>query len=226
MTDHIDRPARLRVYGLDLSLTSTGVACVLDPVHDDAGPPRVWAETIKPRHRGHERLDELAGRIHTFIATARPGEPGIDMTRPVPSYTFVVVEGPIYRVPKVKMGDGTRETSLRGYHERAGLWWMITHRLWRLGIPVAVAPPSSIKLFATGKGNAAKDRVFASVVRKFPDVESNDEADALACAAMGAAHLGVPLVQYDTTLARERALAGVEWWPALESVLTATGMLP
>jgi Holliday junction resolvasome RuvABC endonuclease subunit len=174
--------------------------------------PAVWTATIKPRLHEHERLDEIIGRVTTFVQTARPGE--VATVRA--SQTFVVVEGPLYNVPKVKMGDGTKIPSLRGYHERAGLWWMIVHRLWRLGIPVAIASPANVKLFATGKGNAAKDRVLAAAVRKFPEIESNDEADALCCAALGAQRLGVPLVQFEPNLYRERAEITVKWWRSLD----------
>ncbi|WP_344250995.1 hypothetical protein, partial [Isoptericola hypogeus] len=73
-----------------------------------------------------------------------------------------------------------------------GLWWLMVHRLLRNDYPVAVVAPPARAKYATGAGNAAKDKVLAAVVRRYPNVEvtGNDEADALVLAAMGARRLG------------------------------------
>lgn len=168
------------VLGLDLSLTSSG--CAL------AAPDMTATTRLRPPNgaTGHRRLewllDDIAGRSGTV--------------------TLVVIEGPSYG----NQGQGRQA----GHHERAGLWWLVTHQLWTLRIPYAVAPPAAVKRYATGKGNAGKDDVLREVTKRFPWFSGgNDEADALVLAAMGADHLGHPLAPMPVT--HRAALAGVTW---------------
>lgn len=94
-----------------------------------------------------------------------------------------------------------------------GLWGVITHQLYRWGIPYYVVPPSSRCKYATGKGNASKDEVLAAVIRRYPDVEvaSNDIADALVVAAMGARYMGTPIESAGLPQTHLKALEGVQW---------------
>lgn len=172
----------VRVLGIDLSLSSTGMA------EADQGDIRTW--TIKGTGTGHERLDELLYAV------------GKDVWKRDGTMTpFVVVEGPSY---------GSSASGQKGHHERAGLWWLLTHRLWDNNIPFAVVPPAALKKYATGAGNASKDKVLLAAARRFPDFDGgNDAADALWLAAMGADHLGSPC----TTMPElnRAALNSVEW---------------
>lgn len=164
------------VVGLDLSLTSTGVARWNGIAYTTA--------LVKPKAslRGHERLAWILGDLRERTQDA----------------TLAVVEGPSY-------GSATQ-----GVHERGGLWWMVTHQLWLWQIPTAVAPPASVKRYATGKGNAQKDAVLTAVVRRFAEFDgNNDAADALILAALGAEHLGHPIVPMPQT--HRDALPGVAW---------------
>jgi Holliday junction resolvasome RuvABC endonuclease subunit len=90
-----------------------------------------------------------------------------------------------------------------------------------LGAPCVDIPPSCLKLFATGKGNAKKDVVFASAIRKLGYTGSDhNEADALWLLEMASAF-------YDSAaLARQpagnietktRALSKIKW-PELAAV--------
>ena len=67
--------------------------------------------------------------------------------------------------------------------------------MYLAGHPVAEVAPALLKKYATGKGNAAKDEVLASVVRRYPqvDISGNDISDALVLAAMGARQLRTPI---------------------------------
>ena len=164
-----------RVLGLDLSLTSTGIASCTG-----------WADTLKPpaKLRGHDRLRWLLTAVadHTRLAD------------------LVVVEGPSYG----------SQAGQAGHHERAGLWWLTTHQLWTREVPVAVAPPSCVKRYATGKGNASKDAVLSAVVRRFAWFgEGNDAADAVILAALGADQVGAPMVAMPKE--HRAALGGVAW---------------
>lgn len=156
----------MRVVGLDLSLTSTGVALI-----KDGGFAVVDRITSKPKGSDliarWERLYFLRQAIFQEVH-------GADL---------VVVEGLAY-------GSVSPHAT-----ERAGLWWFAVDYPLRHDQLVAVVPPACRAKYATGKGNAGKDAVLAAVVRRYPDVavEGNDEADALVLAAMGARWLGHPI---------------------------------
>lgn len=169
------------VVGLDLSLTSTGVARVNGLFLGTASVDR-----IRPKSTGHERLQQIVETCLTLTGSA----------------DLIVVEGPSY---------GSASGSQRGHHERAGLWWMVTHALWAADRKVAVASPAAVKTYATGKGNASKDEVLTATVRRFlgVSVSGNDEADALVLAAMGADHLNEPITTMPA--GHRKALSKVEW---------------
>lgn len=158
---------------------------------------RSWADTIKPppKLRGHDRMANL-------IQTVR------DHTR---AADLVVVEGPSYG------NQGAQRQA--GHHERAGLWWLVTHDLWRREVPFVVASPATVKKYACGRGNASKDEVLVAVCRRFDwFAGNNDAADAVVLAALGADHLGVPMVTMPQT--HRAALSGVEW-PDLAGLVVA-----
>jgi len=155
------------VVGLDLSMTSTGVATI-----DELGQIVTLTEKSKgsrtddlPTRR--RRLRELADRIVAHTPGAR----------------LVAVEGPSF----ASTGSGT--------HDRSGLWWLVVDSLMAAGTPVVIVPPATRMIYAAGAGNAGKDKVLASVVRRYFDVEvgGNDEADALVIAAIAARLIGRPV---------------------------------
>ena len=141
------------------------------------------ADVIRSRDTGHARLAVLLSHIGAACH-------GADL---------VVVEGPAF---------GAKGSA---YHQLAGLWWLVAHQLFTQGIPYAVVSPAAVKQYATSKGNAGKDMVLANVVRRFPQVEVNDNnaADALVLAAMGYDHLGCPMVTMPQS--HRGALDKVEW---------------
>jgi Holliday junction resolvasome RuvABC endonuclease subunit len=149
---------------------------------------RGWTTIVKPglKMRGHTRLQY----IRDAITEASPAD-----------VALVVVEGPSYG------NQGTRQS---GHHERAGLWWMVTHSLWKRGVDYAVASPAARAKYATGKGNAGKADVIREVTRRFTwFTGGEDEADALVLAAMGADWFGHPMVEMPQT--HRKALDAVRW---------------
>lgn len=182
------------VVGLDLSLTSTGIARVTTWDHPDAQPEveldRVTSTgkaTASWDDRG-DRLADLSATIHAEVARRS-------------ALDLVVVEGPAY------------SKSLPGAFDRAGLWWSVYLALRGDGIPIAVVDPMARAKYATGKGNAGKDEVLLAVARRWwnvgAQVDGNDQADALVLASMGADHLGRPLVDVPQT--HRDALTKVAW---------------
>jgi Holliday junction resolvasome RuvABC endonuclease subunit len=156
-----------------------------------------WTETLKPsaKLRGHDRMAWLRTSIRDLVRTA----------------DLIVVEGPSYG------NQGAQRQS--GHHERAGLWWLVTHDLWSAGIPVAVASPASVKKYATGRGNAGKDDVVREVTRRFDwFTGDNNAADSLILCALGADQFGEPMVAMPQ--AHRTTLTGVQW-PVLAGLACA-----
>lgn len=162
----------MRVIGIDPSLTSTGVA-VLDLSRGEpawtVGSVRTKAaeDTMKGLFG---RLDEIADGIEEVVGGWRDGD-------------VVVIEG------YMLMSTG----SMRG--AMIANWHSIAARVVAAGIePVVIAPATrqSYAVGGGGKANSGKDRVIIQVMRRFPDaeVESNDEADAVFLAALGAELVG------------------------------------
>ncbi|WP_193613131.1 crossover junction endodeoxyribonuclease RuvC [Nocardioides lijunqiniae] len=179
----------MKIIGLDLSLTSTGVAVVDD--HVEVGR-RVTVQRIRSNGKKDATIADRTDRLRRLAAK---------ILIPARDADLVVIEGPAYH------------QSNPGMHDRSGLWWLVTERLHAYDWPVAEVSPSVVKKYATGKGNAGKDQVLAAVVRRYPDVEvgGNDEADALILAALGARFLGQPI---DDMPALQSAVVASVRWPA------------
>lgn len=81
---------------------------------------------------------------------------------------FVVVEGYAF---------GAKGSALFNIAEMGGV---VRFTLWELGHQVVEVPPASLKLFATGRGNAKKDEVLAAAIRKLGfDGFDHNVADAM-----------------------------------------------
>lgn len=180
----------MKIVGLDLSLTSTGLA-VVDPHHGHAVDRIQTKPTDGTLAARTARLHLIVDSIHGWIAGG--------------TADLVVIEGPAL---------ATRSAHT---HDRSGLWWLVVSRLLRNDYPVAIVPPSSRAKYATGKGNSPKDAVLAAVIRRYPDADitGNDEADALILAAMGARALGYPVDELPKT--HLDAMAKVAW-PSTEGL--------
>lgn len=160
----------LWVAGIDISLTSTGVA-IVDCVSGSSYSTTVCSKGTKNDTLKQQclRATSMAGDIIDLVERARP--------------VRVVVESALF--------SSRNDTSA---HRRAGLWWLITTTLISNGYEVCTLSPTELKKFATGKGNAGKDAMVAHAVDTWglPDkvTKLNDEADALFLATAGAWSLG------------------------------------
>ncbi|WP_298745308.1 crossover junction endodeoxyribonuclease RuvC [uncultured Microbacterium sp.] len=154
--------------GLDLSLTSTGIAII----HGD----QITTRRITSKGKQGATTAEQVDRLGKLVENIAHEVPWTDHAR-------IAVEGPSY---------GSTGTAA---HILGGFWWMVRHRLATLDLDVVVVPPGTVKKYATGRGNAGKDEVLAAVIRRYShvDVSGNDEADALVLAAIRARLDGHPI---------------------------------
>jgi Holliday junction resolvasome RuvABC endonuclease subunit len=172
----------MRILALDLSLSATGWA-------DAAG-----AGVLRPpkdHDRGMKRLVWIRDQVLEFAANTEQLHVGSA------SADLVVIEGYAF---------GAKNQA--GVHAIGELGGIVRVALFEFGVPVVEIPPASLKLFATGKGNAPKDEVLAAAIRQLGyDGHDHNLADALWLHRMA-------LAQYSGgkhTEAKERALAKIAW---------------
>lgn len=161
-----------RIIGIDPSMTSTGL-CIVDR-RASGNDFTAVCRTIKTKSGDgswttqYERIALITAHITEELEKLP---------------TLVSMEAPAF-------------SRVQGHqHDRSGLWWGIFAACWRRGIPVITPTTNQRMQYATGKGNADKDIVLASAIRRWPDVDfaGNDEADALILAAIGCRVLGVAI---------------------------------
>jgi crossover junction endodeoxyribonuclease RuvC len=166
----------LRVIGLDLSLTGTGVAAT----HASTGEARLSCRTVAPRRRpsmttiDHARLHEIVAAV-MLAAQCKPD--------------LVVIERPLQIAGK---GD----ISIR----LAELHGPIKHWLYCQGIPYVDVHLTHVKQYATGSGSAQKPDVLAAVIARYGTcgehgltVSTYDEADAVSLLMQALDHYGSTL---------------------------------
>lgn len=192
--------AVIRVVGLDVSLTSTGIARLT--VGD--GSPRSFATAAGRRLAEGASLSVRACRIEDVrddvLDEVAPGYRDGGAVWP----DLVVLEGRSYGSNKP------------GADELAGLRWALLVAL--AGVPVVEVAPKTLKLYAVGDGNAPKTQVVQAVARHYGDLFTlplrkadgqEDVADAAVLAAMGARAVGHPVdLDHPTRL---RAMRSPKW---------------
>lgn len=174
------------VAGIDLSLTSTGVALVST---EEALRPATLRVRTKPADGSTlQRMRVVVAETFAAVQQAR----------------YVVIEGLSFG----SHGSATRDL--------AGLWWLMVDVLASaereaLGRGLGIVAPDTMKLWVTGHGRASKAEVRDHITRRWhlQDRISHDEADALGLASMGLHyHGGLP---WSPTLAQERAVRTPDW---------------
>lgn len=176
------------VVGLDLSLTSTGIAAL------EVGTGEMFTHVVRSTGKKDDRLPQHLARLGTLTGEVVEH---VSAASPV----VVAVESAAF---------STRNDS--SAHRRAGLWWAVVSEVARR-FPVVEVAPSSLKRFATGRGNCDKAAVMLAVSKRWgtdvlPDARS-DRADAAALAAMCSYRLGgesLPVTDY-----RDYAVNRVCW---------------
>jgi crossover junction endodeoxyribonuclease RuvC len=152
------------VIGLDLSLTSTG-AVVLGPGEEQGDFCTEESLVIKSKYKGEARLEHLREQIMVLVSLNQPD--------------LIVIEGYAFGRPNAMAPI-------------AELGGVVKHSLYINGWPFILVPPTRVKKFACGKGNAKKDEVRLGVYKRWGfEAKTNDEVDAYALARVGLAYLGV-----------------------------------
>jgi Holliday junction resolvasome RuvABC endonuclease subunit len=147
--------------------------------------------TFKSLHRGMQRLAQLRDAV--LLAASGPGDP-VDL---------VVIE------------DYAFHKADAHAHALGELGGVVRLALFEAGVPYVDVKASSVKKYATGKGNAPKEGMLAAAIRRLDyQGQSFDEVDALWLRAMALDHYGEPLVEMPGL--NRSALAAVPW-PELEA---------
>lgn len=156
--------------GLDLSLTSTGIVFI--------DGTDIQTRKVTSKGKADDSLIQRTIRLNAIGS--------------------LIMSHVNKHLPELVCIEGPSMASKFGHpHDRSGLWWLMVNALMRQCTVVEV-PPSNRMKYATGKGNAPKDAVLTDVVRRYQElvgqaIQSNDIADALVLAAMGARFLGSPV---------------------------------
>lgn len=170
----------MRIIAVDPSLTDTGIAELLhNPDQLVNGEPvlrwrvhRVQTRAVAGYPLTRERLLSIRAQVLNWLDWEQPA-------------SAVILERPAL----------SRQSGMA--HDRAGLWWFLYDGLaMRYGAGSVLTPEPNLRAkYVTGKGNAGKDEVMAAVIRRYPSapVSNNNEADAVAWAAIGARLLGSPI---------------------------------
>lgn len=173
------------VVGIDPSLTAAAVAVIK---HPDVAPtpnvPRI--RVVGDSDTRDATVTQRAQRIRDQLRRILQAIPG----RPMPA--LVVIEALPRHIPN--------EAAASLYLERGALFYDLVDALTRRGIPVAEVNVTTLKLWATGTGKAAKTDVHEAMLTMWPHTQAqlygprggiNDNAsDSLAAATIGAQRLG------------------------------------
>jgi hypothetical protein len=184
----------VRVVGLDLSLTATGVAAA----------DGVTVTLSGKSHAGAERLRYLRDEIvHRIL---------VEQTVEVPDFhrdTPHLIEGPASAVDLVCI-EGYSYNSRNGGERLGELGGVVRLALHENEVPWVEISPAVVKKLATGKGNSAKEEVFAAAIRRLSYKGSSlDEADALWVREAALQHFGQPTTELPAK--HLEALKGIEW---------------
>lgn len=149
-----------KIVGLDLSLTSTGVVVYnFETQVADATAVRTYSKQSY-MHRYNHILNE--------VKKATLG-----------GNTVFFIEG-------YSFGSFSKSTAMSNLIELGGI---IRFYLWGEGVSFIVVPPTLLKKFVTGKGNAKKEDIKLGIYKRYAcEFETSDEADAYGLMAMGYAY--------------------------------------
>jgi Holliday junction resolvasome RuvABC endonuclease subunit len=153
----------VRLTGLDLSITATGVCHTEDSPTMDESPRGCW-HLIKTKGTRDDRLVVIRNQVREYVA-------GSDL---------VLIEGYL---------NASKSAGITGMVHGA-----VRLMLLEEGIPYATIPPSSLKKYATGRGNADKrDMSVAAYKRAALEFTDDNTCDAWWAWVMASDHTKRPV---------------------------------
>ena len=166
----------MNVIGIDASLTGTA-ACRIDSDSQGDHEMKVFRSPPASSLRGRiERYHKLVEEVERW--TWQAGETAV-----------VFIEGYSFASPQFA-------------HQLGEYGGLLRAGLLKLVAEVIEVPPSSLKKFITGSGNAKKEQVIAHICRRWKHIfDTNDEADAFGLVQFGLRYLG--LAECDSNAQRE-----------------------
>ncbi len=182
----------IRVVGLDLSLSNSGIA------RFDDGNEIPALSSIKPM-LPVPAMGDAEGELERMRATAALIVTAATRGLADDDDVLFVIEGPAQHASHSGKSD-----------ERAGLRWLVALNIRRHG-RIVMPKPNTVKSFWAHNGSASKKLMLGWAERRYPDLHIVDDniADALALASMGARHRGI--IDPRPPLANETFLTGVRW---------------
>lgn len=153
----------MTAYGLDFSLTSTGLASFDGDTWDTATIRTTPVDSSPGSFLS--RVDHIAAKAVSWMD---PHEGDV-----------ICIEGPALHAKSSQLD------------RMFGAWWLLMKAITDHAGEPWIIPPAVVKQIATGKGNAGKDEVLIAMLRRFPSapISGNDTADACAL-AVAATHIG------------------------------------
>ena len=152
--------------GLDLSLVKSGVVILSNGVI-------IKQQLVRSKPVGDRPIDELK-RIQKIVNQIKE----------------IIQEGLIPDVAVIEnMAFMSRNTT--SLTQLAGLNYFVRAMLLSCGVPFYMCAPTTLKKFATGKGNSEKDHILLEAYKQYGvDAIDNNIADALFLAKIGSAIIG------------------------------------
>lgn len=192
------------VLGLDLSLTSPGLALIEDGQIVAVSNIKTTGKRMASRkHPDGAKIADRAERLAKVVTWFYD-----EIEDCYDEITLGVIEGPAM---------GSTNGSM---HDRSGLWWAIISWLHEVGVTLVEVAPGARAKYITGSGRADKATVLAHAIERYqPNLDANsagligkcdDIADAIGLADMGSRRLGFPVVA-DMPSANLEAMDGVLW---------------
>lgn len=200
------------VMGLDLSLTSPGLAFIEDGqiVHtaNTKTTGKKQASLKYPQGATTQDRQQRIAHVRNWVLA----EVEQVVVSAMSEVSLAVIEAPAV---------GSRLGSM---HDRSGLWWQVVDALTDNGITVVEVSPAGRQKYITGTGKSGlgKDVVLVHAIHRYEDNavahncapigKCDDIADAIGLADMGARRLGCPVVP-DALMPVENlsAMDGVLW---------------
>jgi hypothetical protein len=190
----------MHVTGIDLSGTATGIVRVHGLEYVSPDPSEPLPEILRT-------FSYVKGA--TGLTTMNAGEAISTMDLLVENIVRAAIgsaevsTGPVYpRSIVMERATVAGPAATGGLFERGYIYFSLLRALFERNIPVLLIPPSVLKVYATGKGNAGKGAMIDAVARRFPMFETGGDdnlADAAVCAALAAALVNCPLAKLPAT---------------------------